>query len=122
MLPFSRGVVKALAETNGHSGLGEPRLVTRAAGKLTKAELSKEIARTCGSSVREARKLLEIILTSMTQALSRGERIEIREFGSFGTRVRKTRMGRNPKTGAAVKVLPKRVPYFRASKQLRALL
>lgn len=88
-------------------------------GKLTKAELSKEIARNCGSSLKEGKDLLDIILNAIVRAFSRGERVEIRGFGSFGTRVRKERIGRNPKTGAVVKVQAKRVLHFRASKQLR---
>ena len=91
-------------------------------GKLTKAELSKAIARNCGSSLKEGKELLEITLRAMARALSRGERIEVRGFGSFATRVRRARVGRNPKTGTSVGVQAKRVPYFRASKQLRAAL
>lgn len=91
-------------------------------GKLTKAELSQEIARNCGASLKESKQLLEVIVDAMIRALSRGERIEIRGFGSFATRVRKPRVGRNPRTGAAVEVQAKRVPYFRPSKQLRAAL
>ena len=91
-------------------------------GKLTKAELAKEIARNCESSLKEGKDILELILGAMTRALSRGERVEIRGFGSFATRVRNPRVGRNPKTGAIVNVPQKRVPYFRASKELRTLL
>jgi integration host factor subunit beta len=91
-------------------------------GKLTKAELSKEIAQNCGSSLKEGKQLLELILSAMTRALSRGERVEIRGFGSLATRVRRTRVMRNPKTGAVVKVPAKRVPHFRVSRQLRAVL
>jgi integration host factor subunit beta len=91
-------------------------------GKLTKAELSKEIARNCGSSLKEGKELLEIILSAMARALSGGERVEVRGFGTFATRVRRARVGRNPKTGRSVEVKAKRVPYFRASKQLRAAI
>ena len=91
-------------------------------GKLTKAELAKEISRNCESTLKEGREILELILGAMTRALSKGERVEIRGFGSFATRMRNARIGRNPKTGAMVDVPPKRVPYFRASKDLRTLL
>jgi integration host factor subunit beta len=91
-------------------------------GKLTKAELSKEIALNCKSPLKEGKELLEIILNAMARAISRGERVEIRGFGTFATRVRNARIGRNPKTGSTVMVPAKRVPYFRPSKELRTLL
>ena len=91
-------------------------------GKLTKAVLSHEIARNCKASLKESKQLLELILNAMVRALSQGERVEIRGFGSFATHVRKPRVGRNPRTGARVEVQARRVPYFRASKQLRAVM
>ena len=111
-------------QLSGGTRFGTERLcpIEEMSGKLTKAELSKEIARNCESSLKEGREILELILNAMTRALSRGERVEIRGFGSFATRVRNPRIGRNPKTGATVNVPPKRVPYFRASKELRTLL
>ncbi len=96
--------------------------VTIMPGKVTKAEISKEIAQNCGSSLKEGKEILELILSAMAHALSKGERVEIRGFGSFATRVRKTRIGRNPKTGTLVEVPAKRVPYFRPSKDLRDFL
>ena len=66
--------------------------------------------------------MLEPILSAIAHAISKGERVEIRGFGSFAPRVRKTRTGRNPKTGALVEVPAKRVPYFRPSKELRVFL
>ena len=91
-------------------------------GKLTKAKLSKEIARNCDFSLKEGKQLLELILDAMVRSLSRGERVEIRGFGSFAVRVRDARVGRNPKTGARVGVPAKRVAYFRASKRLKEVL
>ena len=91
-------------------------------GKLTKAELSREIARNCESSLKEGKEILERILGAMAHAISKGERVEIRGFGSFATRIRRARIGRNPKTGALVNVPAKRVPYFRPSKDLRAFI
>jgi len=91
-------------------------------GKLTKAELSKEIAQNCEVSLKQSKQVLELILDAMVRALSKGERVEIRGFGSFATRVRNSRLGRNPVTGAKVKVPARRIPYFRASKQLKEIL
>jgi integration host factor subunit beta len=91
-------------------------------GKLTKAELSRQIAQNCESSLKEGKEILELILSAMAHAISKGDRVEIRGFGSFATRVRRARIGRNPKTGVLVSVPAKRVPYFRPSKDLRASL
>lgn len=90
--------------------------------KLTKADLKLEIARVVAISHKEAKDLLEIILDSMVRALRKGERIEIRGFGSFSTRLRAPRVGRNPLTGAQVDVPAKRVLKFRLSSELRALV
>lgn len=69
------------------------------------------------------RRRLEIIVNAMfdtmADVLARGGRIEVRSFGSFGVKQRRARQGRNPRTGEAVKVAAKRVPYFRAGKELR---
>ena len=62
---------------------------------------------------------VKIILDSMSTALSYGERIEIRGFGSFGLNYRPLRQGRNPKTGEKVAVPAKYVPHFKVGKELR---
>ena len=58
----------------------------------------------------------------MVKALRTGDKIEIRGFGSFRTRQRQSRVGRNPKTGARVEVPAKRIPYFKPSKELKDLV
>jgi integration host factor beta subunit len=62
---------------------------------------------------------VKIIFDSMTDALKRNERIEIRGFGNFTIRERKSRTGRNPKSGAAVKLTERKVPFFKTGKDLR---
>ena len=62
---------------------------------------------------------LEVILESLVNALSLGERIEVRGFGSFSLHYRKARIGRNPKTGSSVHVPEKHIPSFKPSQQLR---
>ena len=62
---------------------------------------------------------VKLIVDQLSDALARGERIEIRGFGAFSLRTRKSRVGRNPRTGEPVDVLAKRIPYFRPSKELR---
>lgn len=63
---------------------------------------------------------VDAMLDAITQALVEGRRVELRGFGAFSVRVRDARQGRNPRTGAAVKVAAKRVPFFKPGKELRA--
>ena len=70
-------------------------------------------------SGRTADEAVNIVLRSMVCALSRGMRVEVRGFGSFSVKYRPARDGRNPRTGEAVKVPGKYVPYFRAGKEIR---
>lgn len=62
---------------------------------------------------------VNMILEEMSLSLEKGDRIEIRGFGSFSLRYRDERVARNPKTGKGVKVKAKSIPYFRAGKELR---
>ncbi len=68
---------------------------------------------------RDVEVIVNTIFDSMTEALRRGDRIEIRGFGSFEVRIRKPRIGRNPKTGNAVDVGERLVPFFKVGKELR---
>jgi integration host factor subunit beta len=87
---------------------------------MTKREIIEALlARRQNSSHREAETIVNAIFDAMTNALANGERIEIRGFGSFATKQRGARQGRNPKTGEMVPVHAKRIPFFRAGKELR---
>ena len=68
---------------------------------------------------RQSETIVNAMFEAMAQVLARGERIEIRGFGSFGVKQRGSRQGRNPKTGAQVAVEAKRIPFFRAGKELK---
>jgi len=68
---------------------------------------------------KDAELAVKVILDSLSSALARGGRVEIRGFGSFGLNYRPPRQGRNPKTGDKVKVPAKYVPHFKAGKELR---
>lgn len=68
---------------------------------------------------RDVEVIVNTVFDSMTDELRRGGRIEIRGFGSFEVRVRKPRLGRNPKSGASVKVGTRRVPFFKVGKELK---
>jgi len=89
---------------------------------LTKAHLTKEVSRVLNVSLKEGAALIELMLGSMVHALERGERVEIRGFGSFRVRQRGARVGRNPKSGARVEVPAKKIPAFKPSKELRELV
>ncbi len=89
------------------------------ASTLTKVELAEAVAAEAGVTKRDAEVMVNAALAAMVGSLQDGERIEIRGFGSFGIRQRGPRIGRNPKTGAAVRVPAKRICYFKPGKTLR---
>jgi integration host factor subunit beta len=66
--------------------------------------------------------IVNILFNSITEALSRGDKVELRGFGSFRIRNRNPREGRNPKTGDTVHIPAKKVPFFKAGKELRAMV
>jgi integration host factor subunit beta len=86
---------------------------------LTKADLIEEVLNITELPRKESETIVETIFGSIIQALQKGEKIEIRGFGSFRTRQRRGRVGRNPKTGAKVEVPPKKIPFFKPSKELK---
>ena len=73
-------------------------------------------------TMRDVERIVGTIFDEITNALSAGRRVELRGFGAFSTRAREARTGRNPRTGTAVKVDAKRVPYFKPGKELRERL
>lgn len=89
---------------------------------MTKAELIEEVARVVEMTRKDSETIVETIFDSIVNSLHKGEKIEIRGFGSFRTRQRQPRVGRNPKTGSRVEVPSKRIPYFKPSKELRDLV
>lgn len=87
---------------------------------MTKSELVAAVAETHTDLTRKhAELVVNTIFDSMKDALSEGDRIEIRGFGSFQVRTRSSRVGRNPKTGESVAIEEKRVPFFKVGKELR---
>lgn len=86
---------------------------------VTKADLVEAVVRVTELGRKESEAVVETIFESIIGALQGGDRIEIRGFGSFRTRQRRGRTGRNPKTGAKVEVPPKRIPFFKPSKELK---
>ena len=80
---------------------------------MTKAELVEEVSRVSDLTKKHSELIVDTVFTSIIEALQRGEKIELRGFGSFRLRQREPRKGRNPKTGDKVDVPPKKVPYFK---------
>jgi integration host factor subunit beta len=89
---------------------------------MTKAELIEEVSRVVEMTRKDSEVIVEAIFDSVVKSLRGGDKIEIRGFGSFRTRQRQPRVGRNPKTGARVEVPAKRIPYFKPSKELKDLV
>jgi integration host factor subunit beta len=86
---------------------------------LTKADLIAEVERITELKRSDSEVIVETIFESIIDSLQKGDKIEIRGFGSFRTRQRRGRVGRNPKTGAKVEVPPKKIPFFKPSKELK---
>ncbi len=89
---------------------------------LNRSNLIERISTFSVTTKHEASTILDTILGSIARAVRNGDKVEIRGFGSFHTRQRPGRLGRNPKTGAPVEVPPKRIAYFKPSKELIAAL
>src|SRR3970282_800189 len=89
---------------------------------MTKADLIDEVSRAVDMTRKDSELIVETIFEIIVNALRASDKIEIRGFGSFRTRQRQSRVGRNPKTGERVEVPPKKVPYFKPSKELKDLV
>lgn len=90
---------------------------------MTKSEL---IARLAAANPhlyqRDVERIVSTIFDEISEALARGDRVELRGFGAFSVKARSSRVGRNPRTGEAVQVAEKFTPYFKTGKQLREKL
>lgn len=89
---------------------------------MTKADLIEEVSRVVEMTRKDSEVIVEAIFDSIVRSLRGGDKIEIRGFGSFRTRERQARIGRNPKTGERVDVPAKRIPFFKPSKELKDLV
>src|SRR3974377_71068 len=101
---------------------GPPREGQTLGGSMTKADLVEEVSRVSDLTKKHSELIVDTLFKSIIEALQRGEKIELRGFGSFGLRTREPRKGRNPKTGDRVDVPPKKVPYFKPGKELKDLI
>ena len=86
---------------------------------ITRADLSESVYQEVGLSRNESAVLVETVLEEISQALIAGETVKLSSFGTFAVRQKNQRVGRNPKTGEEVPILPRRVLVFRASHVLK---
>ena len=89
---------------------------------MTKADLVDKVTALGDLTRRDGEIIVDLLFDSVIGALKAGDKIEIRGFGSFRTRQRNARIGRNPKSGARVEVPARTVPFFKPSKELRDLI
>jgi integration host factor subunit beta len=89
---------------------------------MTKAELIDEVSKLSNLTKKETETIVNTVFDNITDALAKWDKVELRGFGSFRIRHRNSRKGRNPKTGSAVDVPEKRVPFFKVGKRLRELV
>jgi integration host factor subunit beta len=89
---------------------------------MTKAELAGRVADRIHLTKKQTEAIVNILFTCITDALKEGDKVELRGFGSFRTRSRNAREGRNPKTGDTVQIPSKKVPFFKAGKELREVV
>ena len=86
---------------------------------MNKSQLIEALAQEINISIRDASPITDTILNTMVEALASGDSIEIRGFGSFVVKEYDSYTGRNPKTGASIKVPPKKLPFFKVGKELK---
>ena len=89
---------------------------------MTKAELVERVANQINLTKKQTGVVVNTVFSSITESLSEGKKVELRGFGSFRIRQRNARIGRNPKSGQKVEVPSKKVPFFKAGKELRQLV
>jgi integration host factor subunit beta len=89
---------------------------------MTKAELAGRVADKIHLTKKQTETIVNILFACITDALKEGDKVELRGFGSFRTRSRNAREGRNPKTGDTVQIPSKKVPFFKAGKELREVV
>lgn len=89
---------------------------------MTKAELVAQVATKTQMTQQQTAQVVDLFLASIVEALRAGDKVELRGFGSFRRRLRRSRQGRNPKTGETVEVPAQVVPFFAAGKQIHARL
>ncbi len=86
---------------------------------MTKTELIDVVAENCGMTKKDTGKVVDAIISAMTEALAKNDKIQLVGFGSFEVKERAERTGRNPQTGNEIKIAARKVPVFKAGKALK---
>ena len=89
---------------------------------MIKSELVINLAQKTGLNKTDAKKIVNIIFDEIVKTLAEGGRVELRNFGILSLRTRKSRIGRNPKTGEKVQIVQKQIPFFKAGKAVKKAL
>jgi integration host factor subunit beta len=89
---------------------------------MTKAEMVEKVSSKINLTKKDTERVVNIVFGSIITALAKDDKVELRGFGSFRVRSRDSRDGRNPRTGATVQIPPKKVPFFKAGKELREMV
>ncbi|MBI5814801.1 MAG: integration host factor subunit beta [Nitrospinae bacterium] len=89
---------------------------------MTKSDMAEKLAEKINVKKQQAEEIINIFTSSIIEALARGDKVEIRGFGSFRVRNRAEKEGRNPKTGEKVLVEAKKVPFFKTGKDFREIV
>jgi len=118
--PFA---IRLIGNAQRAGGRRQKPLFFKAGTSMIRSELVQKLCSDFPDlSQREVENVVSAIFDSITDQLAKGGRVELRGFGAFSTRQRDARTGRNPRTGAAVEVDAKRVPYFKPGKEMRERL
>ena len=86
---------------------------------MNRLDLIEALSRDTGLTIRKVEEVVKTVFNSMANALARGDRVEIRGFGSFKVKRYRGYTGRNPQTGEIIKVKPKKAPFFQCGKELK---
>ena len=89
---------------------------------MTKSEMAEKLAEKINVNKQQAESIINIFTNAIIDALAKGDKVEIRGFGSFRVRNREAKEGRNPKTGEKVYVPPKKVPFIKTGKDFRQMV
>jgi len=86
---------------------------------MNKSQLIERIAKEEGITIKNAASVVNVVFDSMSDSLAKGDRVEIRGFGSFKVKSYNSYQGRNPKTGEIIQVKEKKLPYFKVGKEMK---
>ncbi|MGD8253477.1 MAG: integration host factor subunit beta [Deltaproteobacteria bacterium] len=86
---------------------------------MNKSQLIERIAKEEGITIKNAANVVNVVFDSMADSLAKGDRVEIRGFGSFKVKSYNSYQGRNPKTGEIIQVREKKLPYFKVGKEMK---